>query len=90
MAALRRRNPARIIVATPVASQYACEVLKAEVDEVVCLMTPEPFYAIGLWYEEFSQVTDDEVRALLQAGAAPAELASATPDVGEHPSPDRG
>jgi predicted phosphoribosyltransferase len=54
----------------PVASQATCDELRREADEVVCLVTPEPFYAVGLWYDDFSQTTDDEVRALLAAAAA--------------------
>jgi putative phosphoribosyl transferase len=65
IAVIKSQHPARLIVATPVAPPSTCEELKAEVDEVVCLMTPELFYAIGLWYEDFSQTTDDEVRDLL-------------------------
>jgi predicted phosphoribosyltransferase len=63
--ALRPQQPARIVVAVPTASPDACEQLQAEADEVVCATTPEPFYAVGLWYENFSQTTDDEVRDLL-------------------------
>jgi putative phosphoribosyl transferase len=62
---LESQNPAYVIVAVPVAPPETCEALKSEVDEVVCLMTPETFYAIGVWYEDFSQTTDEEVRALL-------------------------
>jgi putative phosphoribosyl transferase len=68
--ALRRLGPARIIVAVPVASPDTCELLKEKVDEVVCAVTPEPFYAVGLWYEDFSQVSDEEVRELLQQSAS--------------------
>jgi predicted phosphoribosyltransferase len=63
--ALRPQQPARIVVAVPTASPDACEQLQAEADEVVCATTPEPFYAVGLWYENFAQTTDDEVRDLL-------------------------
>jgi putative phosphoribosyl transferase len=63
--ALRRQGPARIVMAVPVASPDTCELLKEEVDEVVCAATPEPFYAVGLWYQDFSQTTDEEVRELL-------------------------
>ncbi len=76
--ALRRRQPARIVVAVPTAAPETCEALRPEVDEIVCAVTPEPFYAVGLWYENFSQTTDEEVRELLAqsaseaAGAAPA------------------
>jgi predicted phosphoribosyltransferase len=63
--ALRQQGPARIVVAVPVASPDTCELMKAYVDEIVCAATPEPFYAVGLWYEDFSQTTDEEVRELL-------------------------
>ena len=63
--ALRQLQPARIVVAIPTASPETCEELKAEVDEVVCAITPEPFLAVGHWYEDFSQTTDEEVRDLL-------------------------
>jgi putative phosphoribosyl transferase len=63
--ALRQQQPASIVVAIPVASVEACESLGGQADEVVCLYAPEPFYAVGLWYEDFSQTTDEEVRDLL-------------------------
>jgi predicted phosphoribosyltransferase len=63
--ALRQQQPARIVVAVPTASPETCEALRAEVDEVICAITPEPFHAVGLWYEDFSQTTDEEVRDLL-------------------------
>ena len=63
--ALREQQPARIVVAVPTASPETCERLKEEVDDVICAVTPEPFYAVGLWYENFSQTTDEEVRDLL-------------------------
>jgi predicted phosphoribosyltransferase len=63
--ALRQQKPARIIVAVPTAAPETCEQLKREADEVICAITPEPFYAVGLWYENFSQTTDDDVRELL-------------------------
>jgi putative phosphoribosyl transferase len=69
-AALRAMHPRRLVVAVPVAAAETCEELRGEVDEVVCAMTPEPFYAVGLWYEDFAQTTDEEVAALL-ADAAP-------------------
>ncbi len=62
---IRQQQPRRIIVATPVAPQVVCEELQGLVDEVVCLSMPEPFYAIGLWYENFTQTTDAEVWKLL-------------------------
>jgi putative phosphoribosyl transferase len=63
--ALREHQPARIVVAVPTASPETCERLREEVDDVICAVTPEPFYAVGLWYENFSQTTDEEVRDLL-------------------------
>ena len=63
--ALREQGPARIVVAVPVASPDTCELLKTHVDEVVCAATPEPFYAVGFWYRDFAQTTDEEVRELL-------------------------
>jgi putative phosphoribosyl transferase len=63
--ALRQHQPAHSVVAVPIAAPDTCEALRAEVDEVVCAITPEPLYAVGFWYEHFSQTTDDEVRELL-------------------------
>src|SRR6266850_2072911 len=65
--ALRQLGPARLVVAVPTASPQTCDDFRAHVDEVVCAITPEPFYAVGLWYDDFSQTTDEEVRALLTA-----------------------
>lgn len=63
--AVRDRNPRRVIVAVPVASPSTCSELEDEADEVVCPATPEPFRAVGKWYEDFDQVSDDKVRELL-------------------------
>jgi putative phosphoribosyl transferase len=63
--ALRAQNPARVVVAVPVAAEQTCAELRDDVDEVVCALTPEPFLAVGAWYEDFSQTTDEEVRELL-------------------------
>jgi putative phosphoribosyl transferase len=63
--ALQQQQPAQIVVAVPLASSEVVEELTTEVDRVVCLMTPEPFYAIGYWYEQFEQTTDREVCELL-------------------------
>lgn len=68
IAALRRREPARIVVAIPVAPPDVCEALRQEADEVICLLTPEPFAAISIWYDRFPQLSDDDVRALLHRG----------------------
>jgi predicted phosphoribosyltransferase len=64
--ALRQREPAKIVVAVPAASPDTCEAFRDEVDDIVCALTPEPFYAVGLWYEDFTQTTDKEVRDLLE------------------------
>src|SRR4051794_24198854 len=64
--ALRRQGPGRLVVAVPIAAPSTCEEFQDEVDEVVCARTPEPFGAVGVWYEDFSQTTDDEVRGLLE------------------------
>ena len=63
--ALRAMDAGFIVVAVPVAARETCEEFRAEVDEVVCLRTPEPFQAVGLWYEDFTQTTDEEVHELL-------------------------
>jgi putative phosphoribosyl transferase len=67
--ALRQQNPARIVVAAPIAAADTCEQLRAFADEVVCAATPEPFRAVGLWYDDFSQTTDEEVKQLLGAAS---------------------
>ncbi len=67
--AVRLHAPARVVVAVPVGAASTCEELAAIADEVVCARTPDPFSAVGLWYRDFAQVSDDEVRALLQSGA---------------------
>src|SRR5690606_2320746 len=63
-AAVRRQAPARVVVAVPVGAADTCDALRNEVDEVVCLLTPEPFRAVGLWYGNFEQTTDEQVRDL--------------------------
>jgi len=64
-AALRQQNPTRIIVAVPVSAPQTCDEYRMGVDEIICARTPEPFFGVGMWYEDFSQTTDDEVRDLL-------------------------
>jgi len=66
VAALRQQQPARIVVAVPVGAADTCADLRLEADEVLCLRTPEPFFAVGLWYGDFSQTTSEEVRELLE------------------------
>lgn len=67
IAAVRQQQPARIVIAVPVASAYTCDELRKEVDELVCPLAPEELYGIGLWYEQFPQLGDDDVRGLLTA-----------------------
>lgn len=67
---LRAHNPARVVLAVPVAPASTCTAMNAEADEVICLMTPEPFYAIGQWYDDFSQTSDQEVVDLLSEAAS--------------------
>jgi putative phosphoribosyl transferase len=69
IAALKKSEPGRIVVAVPVAPPSAVEELEKEVDEVVCVFTPEPFDGVGRWYQDFSQTTDQEVRSLLDRAA---------------------
>jgi predicted phosphoribosyltransferase len=63
---LRAQHPARIVIAVPTAAREVCDAFQFNVDEMVCLTTPEPFYGVSRWYEEFSQVDDEEVRVLLE------------------------
>lgn len=67
--AVKKRDPASIVVAVPTAAPSVCRSFETEVDEVVCAMTPEPFYAVGAWYQEFTQLTDADVRRILQEAA---------------------
>jgi predicted phosphoribosyltransferase len=72
--ALRQQGPAGIVVAVPVGSRQACEALSEVADQVICPLTPEPFSAVGLWYADFSETSDDEVRqCLAQPIAGPTE-----------------
>lgn len=63
---VRAQHPARIIIAVPAAAPELCDAYQFEVDEMVCAMTPEPFYGLSRWYEDFSQTTDEEVRMFLK------------------------
>jgi putative phosphoribosyl transferase len=80
VAAVRHHQPARLVVAVPTAAPETCAELQAEADEVVCATTPEPFYAVGLWYADFTQVTDMEVRDLLAQAARLPYAAASTPE----------
>ena len=64
--ALRQMRPLKIVVAVPVAPLETCEAFRNEVEEVICAITPEPFIAVGAWYSDFSQTSDEEVRKLLK------------------------
>ena len=66
VAGRRAQHPARIVIAGPTAAPETCDAFLSEVDEIVCAITPELFYGVGRWYEDFSQVSDEEVRILLQ------------------------
>ena len=68
--AVRELKPDRVVVAVPVAAAETCDEFRDVVDEVVCQVTPTPFHAVGLWYDDFSQTSDDEVRALLERAEA--------------------
>jgi predicted phosphoribosyltransferase/dienelactone hydrolase len=64
--ALRHQGAARIVVAVPIGAPQTCDAFRDQVDDVVCAITPEPFHAVGLWYDDFSQTSDEEVRDLLR------------------------
>ncbi len=63
--ALRQQEPARIVVAVPIGAPETCAEFESEVDEIICGMTPDPFYAVGLWYKNFIQLSDEDVAELL-------------------------
>lgn len=66
VASLRKLKPAKIVVAVPTAAPSTCDEFRTEVDEIICAETPNPFFAVGAWYKDFSQVTDDQVREMLE------------------------
>lgn len=76
VAALRRMGPAKIVVAVPVGASQTCDEFRKLADEVVCVQQPDPFWAVGSWYRDFEQTTDDEVRELLARAAGPAKINS--------------
>ena len=63
--ALKEQDPQKLVVAVPVSSAETCEEFASEVDSIICAETPRPFYGVGMWYRDFSQTTDQEVRELL-------------------------
>lgn len=65
VASVRRQHPAQIVIAVPVATTETCQELATAVDKIVCAATPSPFYSVGMWYKDFPQTTDDQVRHLL-------------------------
>lgn len=67
--ALRQLGPKKLVVAVPTAPPETCEELASQVDEMVCVITPVPFYGVGLWYDEFPQTADQEVRDILEEAA---------------------
>ncbi|HYR87747.1 MAG TPA: phosphoribosyltransferase [Terriglobia bacterium] len=69
LAALRKQQPAKLVVAVPTAPPETCDSLRADADEVICAVTPDPFLAVGAWYRGFDQTTDDEVRDLIKRAA---------------------
>jgi len=69
IASVRSQDPAKVIVAVPVGAVDTCRRLRHVADEVICLESPDPFFAVGQWYQDFAQTTDDEVRNLLQRSA---------------------
>ena len=75
--ALRQQRPARIVVAVPVGAVETCAELETEADDTVCAHTPEPFYGVGMWYGDFSQTTDEEVRELLERAAEDSDSGAA-------------
>lgn len=79
----RAQGAARVVLAVPVAAPSAADALRAQVDELVCLFTPPVFYAVGEWYANFSQTTDEEVAALLRQAPHPAPRASGPLTSGE-------
>ena len=64
------------VVAVPVAAAETCDEFRRDVDQILCGMTPEPFHAVGLWYEDFGQTTDEEVRELLHQAMVPSNVVS--------------
>jgi predicted phosphoribosyltransferase len=71
IAGVRGHAPARVVVAVPVGAGETCAAIAGEADEVICAETPEPFYGVGAWYEDFAQTTDAEVRELMERARRP-------------------
>jgi putative phosphoribosyl transferase len=86
VAALRKENPSKIVVAVPVAAQEVCEAFGDVADEIICAETPEHFRAVGLWYEDFSQTSDEEVHELLAQAAQSLRGSESALAAGVHPT----
>lgn len=87
--AVRTREPARVIGAVPVAPPEVCDALADRADEMICLVTPPRLHAVGVWYQDFTQTRDDEVRALLDAAARERQARGQAPRGAEPASPAR-
>lgn len=68
--ALRQESARKVVVAVPIAPPDTCDAMRQEVDDIICVITPEPFLAVGIWYADFSETSDEEVRELLTRAAA--------------------
>lgn len=67
---LKQQEPIRLLAAVPIAAPETCEAFEQEVDEIICAVTPEPFFSVGLWYADFPQVPDAEVQYLIEQGVS--------------------
>jgi putative phosphoribosyl transferase len=85
--ALRQEGAVRVVVAVPIAPPETCDAFREIVDDIVCAQTPEPFYAVGLWYEDFSQTSDEEVRELLEQSVPLPDLGSSARDRSQSRTP---
>ena len=85
--AIRRQHPARLVAAAPVGAEDSCRALQGDADEVVCAAVPQAFRAVGLWYQNFYQTSDDEVIALLDEAAREHELLCYKPKCLSTPCP---
>jgi predicted phosphoribosyltransferase len=86
ISALRTRSPAKIIAAVPVAPPETCRALRARVDEMICVLTPPQLHAVGVWYADFSQTTDAEVRLLLEQAERQRSRGAARRDTTSRPA----
>jgi putative phosphoribosyl transferase len=86
VAALRKQGVKRVVVAVPVGAWETCEMLREVADAVVCAETPEPFHAVGEWYADFEQTTDEQVRDLLERAGRESSVRSRR-DAGDEAAP---